>query len=233
MKRDRTVKDYLDLLDEGTGLLLVGGQAVNLWAERYQAIEPKIRDFQPFTSRDADFYRRVPELRLPANWKELLLPTKGRMRLVTHVLQGPEGQTAEIIRTVNGLSDKELEDGSIPISYNDRPMWFLAPPALFQAKLANLLTLDQAERQDQKHLNLLVLVTRCFFRDLLHQHQSSERPTRAIAWMSQHASNVRKAIENQLLPAEGWTTYFPVEMMTEHASDAVRNFALHQLKSEQ
>jgi len=42
LERDRTVKDYLDLLDEGTGLLLVGGQTVNLWAERYRSKDPAI-----------------------------------------------------------------------------------------------------------------------------------------------------------------------------------------------
>lgn len=63
MERNRTVKDYLDLLDEGTGLLLVGGQAVNLWAELYKENEPAILELQPFTSRDADFYRRVKKLK--------------------------------------------------------------------------------------------------------------------------------------------------------------------------
>lgn len=69
--RERTVKDYLDLLDEGTGLLLVGGQAVNLWAEKYREKNPVILQFEPFTSRDADFYRRVPRLKLPPNWTKV------------------------------------------------------------------------------------------------------------------------------------------------------------------
>ncbi len=65
MERNREAKDYLDLLDENTGLLLVGGQAVNLWAEKYQSVDPSILEFQPFTSRDADFYRRTPKIHLP------------------------------------------------------------------------------------------------------------------------------------------------------------------------
>ena len=147
MERTHTVKDYLDLLDEGTGLLLVGGQAVNLWAERYQIEEPEILRYQPFTSRDADFYRRSPKLKLPHNWTKLPRPSKGRMRIVTHALQGPKGQTAEIIRTVNGLTEKELEEGSIPIEYAKTQMWFLTLPALFQAKLANLISLNQEGRK--------------------------------------------------------------------------------------
>jgi hypothetical protein len=58
----------------------------------------------PFTSRDADFYRRVRKFKLPSGWKRLAMPTKGRMRLVADVLSGPDEQTAEILRSVNGLS---------------------------------------------------------------------------------------------------------------------------------
>lgn len=29
--------------------------------------------------------------------------------------------------------NRTVKDGSIPITYADRPMWFLVPPALFQA----------------------------------------------------------------------------------------------------
>ena len=230
MERDRTVKNYLDLLEAVTGLLLVGGQAVNLWAERYQAKEPVILKFQPFTSRDADFYRRAPKLKLPPSWTELPIPTKGRMRIITHALQGPEGQTAEVINSVNGLKDKEIEAGSILITYAHKPMWFLVPPALFQAKLENLKSLDQEGRQDLKHFKLLIPVTRCFFDDVLMSHTSSERPTRAITWMSQHAKNVQEAIKLGHYKGTDWNIFFPIELMTEHPSEAVRNFTKHMLK---
>ena len=230
LERTRTVKDYLDLLDEGTGLLLVGGQAVNLWAELYKDKEPAILDLQPFTSRDADFYRRAPKLKLPANWTRLPLPTKGRVKIVTHALEGPEGQGAEVIRTVNGLTQIEIEDGSIAIEYATRPMWFLVPPALFQAKLENIKSLDQENRQDLKHFKLLIPVTRCFFDDLLAKHVSDERPARAINWMTQHAKNVREAIKLGHQDETNWDTFFPIGRMLEHPREAVRNFTKYQLK---
>jgi len=122
LERNRTVKDYLDLLEEGTGLILIGGQAVNLWAELYRAREPTILEYLPFTSRDADFYRRAQKLKLPPNWKELPLPTKGRMRIVANVLEGPEGQKAEVIRSVNGLTQKEVEE-AIELGHQDSSDW--------------------------------------------------------------------------------------------------------------
>jgi len=53
LERKLAVNDYLPLL--GRDLVLVGGQAVNLWTERYLPKEHSIGMFLPFTSRDADF----------------------------------------------------------------------------------------------------------------------------------------------------------------------------------
>ena len=40
--------------------LIVGGQAVNLWAEIYAASEPTLHQFEPFTSKDADIHGKRP-----------------------------------------------------------------------------------------------------------------------------------------------------------------------------
>jgi len=39
----------------GQPYILIGGQAVNYWAEHYLAAEPELRKLQPFTSEDIDF----------------------------------------------------------------------------------------------------------------------------------------------------------------------------------
>ena len=35
--------------------ILIGGQAVNYWAERYLTTEPELEGLKPFTSADIDF----------------------------------------------------------------------------------------------------------------------------------------------------------------------------------
>ncbi len=40
---------------EGQPYILIGGQAVNYWAERYLALEPRLESLRPFTSDDIDF----------------------------------------------------------------------------------------------------------------------------------------------------------------------------------
>jgi len=227
LEKKRTVKDYIELLDAETGLILVGGQAVNLWAEKYQTVDTNILEFQPFTSRDADFYRRLAKLHLPSSWESLPNLSKGRMRIVSHVLKGPEGQTAEIIRSVNGLTEKEIENGAISITYAGNPMWFLAPVALFQAKLANVNSLPQEERQDLRHLQLLVPVTFCFFEEILERYQKPERPTAILKWLSQHVENLRLAVNQGHIHSLDWCDCLPIDLMATHPSPSVVNFQKH------
>ena len=48
--------EVLNIRDEtGRPYLLIGGQAVNYWAERYLAVEPQLESLRPFTSEDIDF----------------------------------------------------------------------------------------------------------------------------------------------------------------------------------
>lgn len=151
-------------------------------------------------------------------------PSKGRLRIVSQVLQGPSGQTAEIVRSVNGLSSKEIEDGAISISYLGKPMWFLSPIALFQAKLANVNTLPQAGRQDLRHLQLLVPVTRCFFSEILNNYNRPERPTAVLTWLNQHVKNLRTAEDQGHLPSLVWKECLPMEEMANHVSPSIANF---------
>ena len=39
----------------GQPYILIGGQAVNYWAEHYLSTEPQLEQLQPFTSEDIDF----------------------------------------------------------------------------------------------------------------------------------------------------------------------------------
>jgi hypothetical protein len=40
---------------EGQPYVLIGGQAVNYWAEHYLSANPQLEKLQPFTSEDIDF----------------------------------------------------------------------------------------------------------------------------------------------------------------------------------
>ncbi len=57
-QRQTSFADYLDLLrvfdERDAEALIVGGQAVNFWAEVFEAEEPELKKYRPFTSGDLD-----------------------------------------------------------------------------------------------------------------------------------------------------------------------------------
>jgi len=160
-------EDFADLL--GEDLVLVGGQAVNFWGLYFAEEEPRIFTFMPLTSGDADFYRLKEDFTLPPGWKASNPPRKGRMRLVSKLVTGPKHQRVEILRSVNGLTEEELRLGSVPIQSEGKSIFILNPVTLFRAKAANLKSLDQTNRQDEKHLRILQLVARSFLSEILHK----------------------------------------------------------------
>jgi len=229
MERPYTAEDYANLF--GEDLVLVGGQAVNFWAELFLPYEPALQRYLPFTSRDADFYGRGKQFRVPQGWKEVKQPTKGRMRLVSHALVGPVQQEAEIIRSINGLTTQEVELGSLPVNYAGRNILILNPVLLFKAKATNVRSLDQEARQDVKHLKILAIVVRRFLQSLLEESNTSERPKGTIALMNKHMENVLAAHILEPLQGLDWDSFFPLNVMSAHASLAVKNFYKHLLEN--
>lgn len=62
------------------GAFLVGGQALNLWAESYSAAAPELDSYGPYTSKDVDFFGTAD--RSP-------LRPHGRVRKLPALPQGP------------------------------------------------------------------------------------------------------------------------------------------------
>ena len=77
-------------------IIIVGGQAVNFWADRYAPDEPKLLEHRPFTSRDLDLLATI------ANAYRLASETRGalekpRRRAASPVLANVEVKTGGTI----------------------------------------------------------------------------------------------------------------------------------------
>ena len=172
---ERTPADFAEVLSGPELPLIVGGQAVNLWAELYVAEIPALDDFKPFVSKDADIYgsRALAEtLARRSGWECVFDARKAPM--VAAVLRKPgarAGETAltiEVLSEVNGLTDADL-DASTVVELGGADRYRIPPPpVLLKAKLYNLASLFYTERpQDLKHSRMLCAMVPHFLNELL------------------------------------------------------------------
>ena len=53
---EREPREFDEVFRRHAALPIVGGQAVNLWAEAFALREPRLGEFVPFLSKDADLF---------------------------------------------------------------------------------------------------------------------------------------------------------------------------------
>lgn len=93
----------------GQPYILIGGQAVNYWAERYLAVEPQLEPLKPFTSEDIDFKGGHADVQRIARQLELTpgYPLKVQMTALAGTIPFQIGglqANIEIVRRIPGVS---------------------------------------------------------------------------------------------------------------------------------
>lgn len=167
----RPPDDFAKALAAPEPLLVVGGQAVNLWALYYQ---DQTRDLAPFVSRDADVLGDRSTLELLgklAGTKPQFFPMKPPSNEVGVVVATDEKGGAmliEVLRYVNGASNEELREPSYEFAIGEAEVRVRAPGpiALLKAKMANLAEINQLGRQDARHVLILIRVMSAYLADL-------------------------------------------------------------------
>lgn len=146
------------LLKTNPPLMLVGGQAVNLWALYYY---DRTKDLAPFVSRDIDLLGdkdTLAEVAKLANAKPQYFPLRPPSNEVGVVVaQDAHGQPLliEVLRYVHGVSEKELSEPAYTFEVGESKVLVPGPVALLKAKIANVSDIDQAGRQDLRHVLIL------------------------------------------------------------------------------
>jgi hypothetical protein len=90
-------------------IFLIGGQAVNYWAERYLAAEPELKSLQPFTSQDIDFKGNRDDVQRIARQLESSpnYPPKVAMTALAGIIPiqiGNQKSVIEVVRQIPGVS---------------------------------------------------------------------------------------------------------------------------------
>jgi hypothetical protein len=151
--------------------MLVGGQAVNLWALAYGE---RTKDLMPFTSRDADVLgdaEILNELAKLAGEKPQLFPLRPPTNEVGVVVakdMAGEPMLIEVLRYVKGVTNDELAEPYYLMALGSREVKVKVPGpiALLKAKLSNVIGLSQTGRQDARHVVILARVMPAYLADL-------------------------------------------------------------------
>lgn len=238
------IQDYLAILatlargrDE---LIIVGGQAVNLWAELFLNREPSLAAFLPFTSRDLDLYRSGKDAQLAIKSHGFRTekerdPFGKAFDLVeavfTIVDKAGRELRIESLKALGGLAPREVKQGIVEIDYEGLKLNVLNPIRLLQAKAHNLVHLDQENRQDEKHYCILLLCVRAFLAELLERSESKKSTRELLDFLEE---SLRLTLHPEVLGA-GLSRHFdlkeilPLNLLEKSSDPTIVRFMTHRL----
>jgi len=196
--------------------------AVNFWAEFFgeRAGGETLKDFAPFTSKDCDIwagYPLVQYLREQKGKGRLIIgssPADGQVAIFK--MPGSPERVVDILSNVFGIPAHQLDrtrERSLTVSR----VRVLDPLFLFQSKCHCLIGLDQAERQDEKHLRILMVILPEYLRELLAEAQARRITQRAfineLKLLRQILRDriVRRALESLRVDPEGLIPWSDLE----------------------
>jgi hypothetical protein len=165
----RPPEDFASVLATEVPLLLVGGQAVNVWAVYY---ESRTAALAPFVSRDVDVLGdrdTLAALGKLAGAKPqyfALRPPTNEIGVVIAKDRSGRPLLIEVLRFVHGVTNEELREPAYTVALGETHVQVPSPIALLQAKIANVADLAQAGRQDSRHVLILAQVLPAYLDDL-------------------------------------------------------------------
>lgn len=185
-----TLQQFSDIFQvrnpEGIPYVLIGGQAVNYWAERYLAKEPALRKHMPFTSGDIDFRGNrddvqhiAGQLKLTAVYPEMVSMTALAGAIPFRI--GNRPSNIEVVRLIPGVSVATVDTMAIGAELSGQQIRVLDPISLLLCKVNLALTVSQENRQDVAHLKILICCVRGFLRDALQEVERGNAP--AKGWL--------------------------------------------------
>ncbi len=161
--------DFAPVLATPDPILLVGGQAVNLWALYYAE---RTADLAPFVSRDADVLgdrETLKALSRAAGAPPQFFPLKPPTNEVGVVVATDAKGTPlliEVLRHVHGVTNEELRAPVYTVAVGTTRVLLPSPIALLQAKIANVADIPASGRQDDRHVRILARLIPAYLQDL-------------------------------------------------------------------
>lgn len=212
-ENDRTYPhDYRVICGADPAPLVVGGQAVNLWAVSFLSPESPDLCSHDYGSVDLDILADAKVLgylkTLPGwtyvpqslrNWSDL------RVASVRGVAEDGRRLLVEVLHRVHGLDTQDLKAAEY-VGHGGVTYRVLDPIVMLKAKAANVRDFDQTGRQDRVHLNLLARCVPLYLREVHRIAAEAGDPAaekQALRTVSRAFSTLQTPKVAQTLRAEG------------------------------
>jgi hypothetical protein len=146
-------------------LVLIGGQALNLWAERYAGSSPELAAAAPFTSKDIDFCGTADEVLLCAQLvggTHQVFDVNDRTAAAGTVTT-PSGIEIDLVRTPLGINPEQIALHAVPL----RSVRVMHPILVLASRAANVVHIPRSDEHSLKQLRVAMIVVREFIREAL------------------------------------------------------------------
>ena len=221
----------------GRPYVLIGGQAVNYWAERYLRTEPQLEELQPFTSEDIDFKGNREDVRRIARQLELhpAYPHKVEMTVLAGFIPyqiGDLKSAIEVVHRIPGISDA-VDTPAVQAEWEGKTIRVLDPISLLACKLELVARLPQEKRRDVTHLRVLVPCVRAFLSELLHQVELRELPARDWLKVSNQVLKLTTSQRARKIASRHqikWLEVLPLTAIAQSRIEQIRRFQEQQLE---
>jgi len=232
------VADVVSVRTKGELPVIVGGHAVNIWALTYATrLGSRLSPYAPFTSKDLDLWgpkEILDSLAQKYGVKITLSPPRSPGIGYVMIPKGDLQLKVELLISVNGLRQAELEN-TFDLVIQGTEVRVLDAISCLKAKIANAADINQTDRQDVKHVQIMKICAHEFTKDLIElgdQKQVSER------LVINRLEDLREIIVGPKaeLVARKWDIRFddvmPIEAIRQSMMEKVQNFARFRLEQQ-
>lgn len=171
--------------------IIVGGQAVNIWAELYHGIDEDLDRLGALTSKDLDFYHNRDAERILAESLEnglLEIPSGDNHTPNAAVVTGKLGDRAVVIdflAQIKGVEDKSLLENSITFADVEDPsavsITLMHPLDCVRSRLSNINALGRRSEQSIRQAIASLLILDCYIDDQLANAENKPAVRRAVS----------------------------------------------------
>lgn len=216
---------------------MIGGQAVNYWAEHYLADEPDLRKSAPFTSEDIDFQGNRDDVRQIAEQLKLtpVFPHKVVMTALAGAIPFRIGKLAsniEVVRDVPGVTAAAVEAMAVGAEWNGRQIRVLDPISLLLCKVKLAVTFSQENRQDIEHLKIVFFCVRGFLREVLLEVERGNIPAKGWLGAANKVMKLAKSAHGRKAAkkfAMNWSEILPLEAIAGSQNEKIALFREKQM----